>query len=167
MPPSDAEIATRFYKVAGLCRILGKMPTNADMRLWVRSDPSFPNDKTVASHVGSIAEVVAALRMLAQTPEYGDIATFLPEPKGETIPPSPRSQAVEGTVYLLKSGQHYKVSRSDEIERRVKEITVALPEATLVLAIKTDDTPGIEAYWHKRFADRRATVNGSVCQVTM
>lgn len=152
-------------KLADLCRILGKMPTNSDMRLRVRSDPTFPNDKTVAHHFGKIAEVAAALRKLADTPEYADIAPMLPNGNPDETSMSDRKHSREGTVYLLKSGPHYKIGRSDQIERRVKEITIALPEATtLIHTIRTDDLPGIEAYWHKRFADRR--MNGEWFRLT-
>jgi len=152
-------------KVANLCRRLGKMPTNSDMRLYVRTDPTFPNDKTVAHHFGRMTDLVAALRKLSALPEYEDIASMLPDEGQAQSSVGLAKGMSEGAVYLLRSGQHYKIGRSDQIERRLKEISIALPEATtLIHTIRTDDASGIEAYWHKRFADRR--MNGEWFRLT-
>lgn len=61
-----------------------------------------------------------------------------------------------GFVYLMKSGKHYKIGRSNSADRRHYELKIQLPEKVhLVHKIKTDDPPGIEAYWHKRFEQNR------------
>ncbi len=78
-------------------------------------------------------------------------------PTADIAPVLSSSRQNDGHVYLLRAGDYYKIGQSSDLEKRVKSINVALPDkATLEHAISTDDPPGIEAYWHRRFADRRA-----------
>ena len=59
-------------------------------------------------------------------------------------------------MYLLKSGRYYKIGKSNDPSRRGYELRLQLPEPVKELhRIETDDPSGIEAYWHRRFADRR------------
>jgi hypothetical protein len=131
------------------------------MRLKKRSDPSFPNDKTYA-RFGSKAQLLAKLREFSEkNPKYSAVIGLvgdLPasskneEPEGEFA----AADAVLGTVYLLRSGKFHKIGRSNSVGRREYEVSLKLPEkVTLVHSIQTDDPVGIEAYWHRRFADRR------------
>lgn len=61
-----------------------------------------------------------------------------------------------GEVYLYKHGRHYKLGKTTDSVRRGKEIRMQLPEELrLIHSIKTDDTTGIENYWHKRFESKR------------
>jgi hypothetical protein len=151
-------------KLAQACRHYGKMPTAMELRMYNKVDGSFPGQKTISQHFGTLSAAPSRLAEWARAKEqYLDIAAML-EP---VIGPQPevKSPSKEGLVYLIRSGPHYKIGRSDQLERRVKEIRIALPEAaTLVHSIRTDDPAGIEAYWHRRFADRRA--NGEWFKLT-
>lgn len=61
-----------------------------------------------------------------------------------------------GYVYLMKSGRYYKLGLSYAPGRREYELGIQLPEKlTTVHVIRTDDPSGIEAYWHKRFDQKR------------
>ena len=146
-------------KLATLCRELGRMPTSAELQLKRASDATFPSYKTFEANFGAKDNIVWELRQwLVERGDQSEILELLPPGRPNLVSRDRVKPVVtEGYVYLLQSGQHYKIGRSEELEKRVKQISVALPESVkLAHAIRTDDPAGIEAYWHRRFADRRA-----------
>lgn len=141
--------------VALLAIEIGRVPTRAEMRMRRRVDASFPSHGVLDNHFPTQADLVSALHRYGLSENRGELLKIVPS---ESLPCTVTKAVVaaEGWVYLLKSGDHYKIGRSDDLERRVREVRVAMPEAvTLVHSIKTDDPSGIEAYWHRRFANRR------------
>jgi hypothetical protein len=152
---SDAVLAG----VIAACRHFGRLPTKDEIEIYRKSAPAIPTPKSITRHFGSRSDLIAALaRRSNGDRELADIAAMLPEMRETEVTPHVSAASTpEGLVYLIRSGDFYKIGRSDDLERRIKEIRVALPDkATLVHAIRTDDPPGIEAYWHRRFEDKRA-----------
>lgn len=143
-------------KFASLTVALGHLPTTREIQILRRQDTSVPSQRVIIEHFNGQDGLIEALRDLAfQNATYQALHGLLPSPKLE--PRRSRSIVQDGSVYLIRSGDYYKIGRSDEIERRVKEIKIALPDKAILLhTIQTDDPSGIEAYWHRRFADRRA-----------
>lgn len=161
---------TLLEQLAIAVRQVGHAPTKPELRLYARSKPGFPAYNTFSSQLGAKAEVFNALRdWVATEAEFADVAAILgPRP---AIPPNQSSKAprvtaaTDGFVYLIRSGAYHKVGRSEDLERRIKSIAVALPDkAVLEHSIRTDDPAGIETYWHRRFVDRR--VNGEWFKLT-
>lgn len=133
---------------------LGRFPTGADIGLEKRADPAFPG-KTAFDSLGTRAARVEAVRACASAcPEYRNVLAILPEPE-QTAGDNGATEGVDGAVYMLKLGKHYKIGKSFRVPQRHREIAIELPEKPdVVHVITTDDPTGIEAYWHKRFADR-------------
>ena len=140
-----------------VCRHYGKVPSFAELKLYKQGRPEFPSKGAFAGHYRTRAGLIEALsRHCSQNSGLLDVAALLSSEESLASPAAAPVKATEGHVYLLKAGEFYKVGRSDNLERRVKEVRTAMPESlTLVHAIATDDPPGIEAYWHRRFNDRR------------
>ncbi len=70
-----------------------------------------------------------------------------------------------GVVYLLKCARQYKIGHTHNLKRRQREIAAQnLGKIKFIHSIQTDDPAGLEAYWHKRFRDRR--IKGEWFQLT-
>jgi hypothetical protein len=145
-------------RLAGVLREMGRVPTVPELQLKRRADPTLPSEKALRERLGNKPAMLAKLRAYCKSrPPLHDVLAIcdaaLPAPKPDT---GSEASGIDGYVYLLRSGRFYKIGRTVSVTRRVREIALQLPEKTLrVHVIKTDDPAGVEAYWHRRFADRR------------
>lgn len=146
-----------FERFVVAVRHFRREPTTAELEMYRFQNPDFPAYNSVINHFESKLHLFEALRDWAkQKTDYSDVVELLPSNpyiKMEIKTPA----AKEGFVYLIQSGAFYKIGRGDQLEKRVKQIKTALPDAAeLVHSIRTDDPSGIEAYWHRRFDEKRA-----------
>lgn len=154
-----------MQKFADAIRHYKRFPTVAEQKLYRAIDAEFPDAKSLRLHFGTGSGTAEALRSwIEKNSAYSDLLPLLPI---EKLQPKERATSQsDGFVYLIKSGQFYKIGRGDELEKRVKQIRIALPDASVLEhSIRTDDPSGIEAYWHRRFADKRA--NGEWFKLTL
>jgi hypothetical protein len=146
---------------SAFARELGRLPTPSELRLKTRSDDQFPNLTTFEERFGKKAELVAELiDFCRDAAGYDDVLRMCVEYAPRKQKPVKEEEALGevdfGFVYLMKSGRFYKIGRSNSVGRREYELGIQLPEPlTTVHAIRTDDPPGIEDYWHRRFAAKR------------
>jgi Meiotically Up-regulated Gene 113 (MUG113) protein len=133
----------------------GNIPSEADLMLKRKADPSFPN-KLCFRRWGDRPALLAKVTEYCSGRE--DLAPVLELLHGSSIGLDHRLEAsrIKGFVYLLRSGKHYKLGRSNAVGRRLRELAIQLPEKpNTVHVIETDDPQGIEQYWHTRFEQRR------------
>lgn len=151
----DADELCRSLAV--LARELGRFPTQADLRVKGHADPSFPSLRTFDKRLGAKPDIVAKVAAYCSAnPEFSDVLAWCavkPEAPEANAKPDTSN---DGFVYLLKSGRHYKIGKTNSVGMRERQLQIQLPEkARTVHAIKTDDPSGIEAYWHRRFEAKR------------
>jgi hypothetical protein len=158
-------------KYAGFIRELGHFPVEGEVRRKSKQDPSFPSHTTFNKHFRSKKQLAAKIIDFCRTQDnWGDVVELCIEHAGSVEHSSEdmndlASDESMGFVYLIKSGRYYKIGRSTAVGRREYELAIQLPEKVIKIhIIKTDDPIGIEAYWHKRFQDRRR--NGEWFELT-
>lgn len=155
---SDRELV---QKLAVLALALGHYPTSAERNLFKNTDPTFPRSETFEDRLGNRQTQLTLLRDFALanvefSPVYDMVGPLLPTATlgGGT---AASGLGITGSIYLMKSGAHYKIGYSSHVGRRSYEVALQLPEKLVVVhEIDTDDPEGIEAYWHSRFASKRA-----------
>lgn len=70
--------------------------------------------------------------------------------------PAATGGIVEGVVYLLQAGPHFKIGKSINFEKRLTSIKLLLPErAEVIHTIQSANPSQTETFWHRRFAAKR------------
>jgi len=154
-------------KAANYIRELGHFPQRAELTLKRNNDPSFPSEKTFRRYGTKPFFAKAIYNWCANKEDWNDVATICDELQSQATENEPNVVTPEsnGFVYLMKSGKYYKIGRTNALDRRQFEIGLQLPHGiTPIHSIATDDPSGIEAYWHKRFKDKK--MNGEWFNLT-
>lgn len=147
-------------KLISLIKEIGHFPISGEFRVKARQDSAFPSHGAFDKFGGKkqlAAAVVSYCRTHGGLDDVIEICTeHIGEDESTSLENTDISTVADGFVYLMKSGRYYKIGRTDAVGRRHSEIKTQMPEAVdVVHHISTDDPIGIEAYWHKRFTDKR------------
>jgi hypothetical protein len=150
---SDEILLRRF---AELTLERGELPTEADLNLKRKEDSSFPG-KLVFRRWGSRDALLSAVAEYCEDKaQFVRVLELLGQGSSSRVDHRLDSLRVSGFVYLVRSGKHYKVGRTNATGRRLRELAIQLPQKPdTVHVIETDDPEGIEGYWHRRFAEKR------------
>lgn len=149
-----------FGKYIELTRALARFPVSGELRRTARNDESFPAH-TVFNRFGGKNQLIARLYSFVEGKEnFTDIeelcSEYLSPSDLESDSKQKGAKVSTGFVYLMKSGRHFKIGKTSSILRRHGELKIQIPvPPTTVHSIETDDPSGVEAYWHRRFVDKR------------
>lgn len=145
-------------KLIGLIRKLGTFPTLREIVVERHNDPELPSFQ-VFQRLGTKAELAdKILDYCKDKSGFNDVSEVCQNVLRNVAKPEnsdePTTAQIIGEVYLCKSGRHFKIGKSTDFDRRISEIKMP-HKAEEIHRIKTDDPSGVEAYWHKRFTEKR------------
>jgi Meiotically up-regulated gene 113 len=146
---------------ARLAQRLSRLPLQGELIRESKANPEFPSEKTYRRFGGKANLLKAVAAFCRANAGFEDVLPFCGNGREEqsVTKEGDRAGKVQvGYVYLLRHGsrREYKIGRTNNPVRREGEISVELPQRLEpVHVITTDDPAGIEAYWHRRFAEKR------------
>ena len=139
---------------------LGRFPVTGELRRKAREDDTFPAH-TVFNRFGGKDKLISRLLSFCDgKAELDGIVALcnahLKSTSSAASMTASKTNISVGFVYLMKSGRHYKIGRTNSLLRRSGELRIQIPvPPTTIHTIETDDPSGVEAYWHRRFSDKR------------
>jgi hypothetical protein len=149
-----------LVELARLVRKFGRYPTTAEILIEGKNNDAIPGPKPIAKRLGNRTEILRQLCLYCTShEELTDVFEILTRDGTEALHTNTGSvrSAHSEYVYLVKSGKMYKIGRSENHWRRKSELhkqtSEGITEIHTIVAI--DDAPGIEKYWHERFAEKR------------
>ncbi len=155
-PTARIDDQTLLQRFANLTVELRHVPTQADLKLKRKSDSSFPGEDRFRRWGNRDALLAKVREYCNGQPEYAEALDLLEADASASLEARLSSFRIAGFVYLLRTGKHYKIGRTNATGRRLRELAIQLPEKPdTVHVIETDDPEGIEQYWHRRFSERR------------
>jgi hypothetical protein len=152
---TDNEVLIQRYIT--LTRELQHIPVDGELVRKAREDKSFPSNTTFARLGGKEKLLDAVFDYCQAHADHDDVLALLGSRAAVTTRIANREEKVAtGFVYLMKSGRHHKIGRTVSVGSRERQLAIKIPvPPTTVHTIETDDPSGVEAYWHRRFADKR------------
>lgn len=139
-------------RMVELARSLGHFPTEDERTIARRDDETFPSNNTLRDHFGGTETLKRALgKFCESSDEHDDVLNML----GRELSAEYKARGTVGFVYMMKYGKHYKIGFTSDVGKRGYDLKLLVPEPHRTIHyFETDDPRGIEAYWHRRFADK-------------
>ncbi len=138
-------------------REIGHVPVKGEFLRKSKADNTFPN-QTVFYQEGKDGLLKRVVRYCEEHAGNDDIMALCRAELKESTATEvvKRTKVQTGFVYLMRSGRHHKIGRTISVGSRERQLAIKIPvPPTTIHSIETDDPSGVEAYWHKRFAEKR------------
>ena len=134
---------------ARLAQHLSRLPIQGELIREKKTNSAFPSEKSFRRFGGKRKLLTALAVFCGANGTFEDVLAFcesaLQNQKHAAAPSdSAKSRITTGFVYLMKSGPHYKIGRTNSLARREWELGIKIPVPPRTIHhVETDDPVGI------------------------